>query len=150
MASTVPAAKTNLIALLQAHTWPGSTPVISWGAPTEAEDYAAGGEMIYLGDEIPTAEFATLGGERLDETYTLPVVIDVTEYGDDERATELRARALRDEVMLVLRTNPTLGGAVNRQTGFRYPRGSLPQPGQWRAQLDIEVTLVGHDFRSQL
>ncbi len=146
MASAVPAAKTTIKTLLTAHTWPVSTPDIRWGQPTEGEDWPAGGEVIYMGDTRPaTDQFVVLGANRLDEAFVIPVVADVRQYGDDEEATEKRAWVLRDEIVAVLQANPTLGGTVNRLTGFTRTPGNLPSPQQWRTQILIEPAYVAYE-----
>ena len=139
---TVYPAKVALKALLQAHTFPGTQPAIAWGSPTEAEDVTL--ESIYFGGTEITDEFRVLGAGRSDESYNLLVVIDVRQWGDDEQSTEQRAWVLHDELLTLLRANMTLGGAINRITGYRVRQGNpVPSTRQWRSQILVEVQCVG-------
>jgi hypothetical protein len=144
-ANTIYPAKAALKAALEAHTFPDTPPTITWGAPTEKEDVTY--DMIYLGpvnDQPAEDTFLVLGGVRVDETYRLTVMVDVYRYGDDEQATELRAWQLHDGVLSVLDADHTIGGTVNRITGFRVRQSNpVPQPSQWRSQILIEVAVVG-------
>lgn len=135
-------AKVNLKALLEAHTWPVSAPAIGWGSPTEEEDVTM--DSVYLGETEITDEFRILGATRTDEEYRLRIVVDVRRYGDDEQATEQRAWALHDEILTLLRANMTLGGAINRITGYSVRQvNPLPSPQQWRSLIVIEALCVG-------
>ena len=146
MATTIYPAKVAVLAMLEAHSWPVSTPHITWGAPTESEDVPRGGEMIYLREVEVTDDFVTLGASRLDESFALPVVIDVIRYGDDEQQTEARAWVLRDEIIGLLRGDPTLGGAINRISGFRVRPTNFPGPQTWRTQIVVEAACVGLEY----
>lgn len=148
MATTIYPAKVALKALLEAHTWPVGSPRIAWGQPTESEDTANTWEILYLADVEVADDFVTLGATRLDETFNLRVVIDIRRYGDDEQATEQRAWALRDEIVGLLRTDPTLGGVINRITGFRIRPVNIPGPSQWRTQIVLDAQCVGLEFFS--
>lgn len=52
------------------------------------------------------------GAGWLDETYSIEVVVSVYRGGDDARTAFERACALADQVVFVVRTDPSLGGAV--------------------------------------
>lgn len=143
--TTVYPAKAWLKAALDAHTFPDDAPKVDWGGPTENEDVDF--NMIYLGPtEVPENEYVTLGAGRTDETYRIFVFVDVYRYGDDEQATELRAWVLLNGVLTVIHADHTLGGTVNRVTGFRF-RQVNPAPDEqwphWRTQIQIEVAVVG-------
>lgn len=144
-ATTIFPAKVALKAALEAHTFPGTAPTISWGGPTEGEDVTF--DMLYLGptnDPPADEDFTTLGGGRVDESYRLSVFADVYRYGDDEQATEERAWQLHDGVLTVLCADHTIGGTVNRITGFRVRQvNPIPTPQHWRSQIQIEVAVVG-------
>lgn len=145
-ATTVYPAKVALKGLLEAHTFPDTAPTISWGQPTEPEDITY--DMIYLGPtEVPENQYVTLGGARTDETYSIHVLVDVYRYGDDEQATEARAWELLNGVISVIATEKTLGGTVNRVTGFRFRQvNPVPSAQNWRSQILIEVAVVGLVF----
>lgn len=100
-------------------------------------------DHVYQGtvtvDEIP---FPGLSA-RNDEIYTLPVVVDVREYGDDEQATEAHAWSHVNDILSLLRSNLTLSGTVNRFVGFGLEMGSLPEPDKWRTQIVVRAQVVG-------
>lgn len=141
--TTVLPAKQALDTLLKAWSWPAGAPDILWGQPTEGEDVAF--DAIYQGDpETPEDEYTTLGATRVDEVYSLIVVIDVRRYGDDERATEERAYAHLNEVMTLIDDNHTLSGTVNRIQGHSFSPVNAPAaPQTWRTQLLIRIHVVG-------
>lgn len=139
--TTVYTAKVNTKAALDAHTWPGGAPTVNWGAPTEAEDVVT--DAVYFGDTEITDEHRILGARRVDEEYRLRIVVDVRRYGDDEQTTEQRAWVLHDEILTVLNADHTLGGAINRITGYTVRQGSVPSPQEWRSQIVIDVGCVG-------
>jgi hypothetical protein len=140
--TTVHPAKVNLKALLEAWAWPDGAPSIAWGSPTENEDVTS--DALYFSDIQSDDDFRILGGDRVDESYRLPVVIDVRRYGDDEQATEKRAWDLHDQILTLLHANKTLGGAINHIRGFVVRQGNpVPSPQQWRAVIVIEVGCVG-------
>lgn len=146
-ATTVYPAKLALKAALEAHTFPADAPTISWGAPIEGEDQSY--DMIYLGPTTPPAEdaFTALGGGRVDEAYRITVFVDVYRYGDDEQTTEARAWDLHNGVLSVLSADHTIGGTVNRLTGFQVVQSNpVPTPSLWRSQIRIEVAVVGLVF----
>lgn len=141
MGTTVYPAKVNLMAALEAWTWPIGKPSLQW----EFEETGSGHdlEVIFFGEEESTGDFRVLGASRLDETYALRVVIDVSQYGDSAQATEQRVWQLHDEVLALLRSDMTIGGAINHITGFRVRRGSALGPEYRRGQIVIDVSCVG-------
>lgn len=146
--TTVYAAKAALKGLLEAHTFPDTPPTITWGGPTEAEDQTF--DMVYLGPvnrQPAEDDFRVLGGDRVDESYRISVICDVYRYGDDEQATEQRAWQLHDGVMTVLCADKTIGGTVNRITGFRVSQSNpIPSANLWRSQILIEIAVAGLVF----
>jgi hypothetical protein len=146
MACTIPAAKAALQALLIAHTWPTSAPVITWGGPTQAEDFPQGGELIYFGDTEMQDESPTLGQTRIDEEFSVRIIIDVQQWGDNEQATEQRAWDLYSEVVSVVNANRTLSGTVQRTTERTVRQTNLPTPEQWLSRIVVEQGCVGMVF----
>jgi hypothetical protein len=140
MASSVPAVKSAVIGLLSAHAWPASKPTVTWGGPTENEDFTQ--EMVYMAPAPGSDEYTVLGMGRVDEAFTLPIVVDVFQYGDDLQATETRAYQVRDEIVKIIIANPGFGLPNVRTTGFRVNPSDDPELGKWRAMLVIDVDLV--------
>jgi hypothetical protein len=124
-ATTIYPARAALDTLLRAYTWTGDTPTVAWGPPSEEEDQAF--DLVYQG--TPVIEEVAFPGLSLrsDEEYTLPIVADVREYGDDEKATEQHAWS----------------HVNNRFTGIDIEMGNVPQPSQWRTQIVVRVSVVG-------
>jgi hypothetical protein len=52
------------------------------------------------------------GAGWLEERYTVEVIVDVYRGGDDAQATYLRASTLVESAISLVRSDPTLGGAV--------------------------------------
>src|SRR4051812_36775871 len=100
MASTIPACKAAVLAILAARA--GLTGVtLSWAGPTKDEDFRE--EMIFLGASEDASDWAELGTGRRTEDYTLELTVWVEQWGDDPQAAEERAHALWDEVEDALR-----------------------------------------------
>jgi hypothetical protein len=139
---SVYAAKVNLKALLEAWPWAGTPPSIAYGGPTEQEDMTL--DAVYFGG-MPrfNTVFRLLGATRSDEEFTLPVIVDVRRYGDDEQSTEQRAIELYYEVLTLLQKNMTLNGAVNRITGYAVAPATGFAPQSWRSTVQIDVQCVG-------
>ena len=147
-ATTVYPAKVALKAALEAHTFAGGQPVISWGAPTESDDLSY--EMIYFGptnDPPADEQLNTLGAGKVDEVYTLKILAEVYQQGDDEQAVEQRAWQFHDGILTVLCADHTIDGTVNRITGFRARQvTTMAATKYWRSQILIEVAVVGLVF----
>ncbi|MET7982524.1 hypothetical protein [Streptomyces sp. NPDC005281] len=75
-------------------------------------------EIINIGDVhqqySPENTVGSGGAYWLREDYTITVTVDVYRGGDDPVGTFARARALADLVVAVVRSDPSLGGAVDR------------------------------------
>lgn len=141
MPRTVPDAKSALLALLGAVTWPAPAPEVRYGQPTEGEDAPFGGEVVFLAETRGTAEPPGLGNRR-DETYTLRFVIDVRRDGDDEQTVENRAWDLLEAAENAVWANPTIGGTVNRVQRIEASQVNVPEPQAWRTQIITDVTVV--------
>lgn len=111
MASSITAATTNLVALLEAATWPTPAPQIAFGIPNA---FTESDIVLLLDIEEPDENAAALGAQaRREETYVINVRIESFDPGAVEgRAVFLRAVAMRDVVRDVVRANSTLTGAV--------------------------------------
>ena len=135
-ASTVPAAKAALLALLAAR--PALAGVeMRWGIPARLPSNP---ERVYVGDATDLdREWAALGAQRLEESYTLQVTVETFGSGDDERATEERLWVLVNEVELAVRGDLTLTGTVR----VARPDGATPTTGPtdegWLARAVVRV-----------
>lgn len=110
-ASTVPAAKQAILDLLTAR--PNLNLVaITWGEPTEQEDKQVDELIFFLGGVGRQPDWRVLGGDYLDETYTLTLQVQNRFYGDDPAACEARTWELVDEIEQAIRADTTLGGIV--------------------------------------
>lgn len=105
-ASTIPAAKAALLALIAAR--PALAAVhCAWGIPAELPPEP---ERIYIGDAVDVVrEWAALGLQRMDEEYALQVHVETFADGNDQASTETRLWVLINEVEQAVRaTNETL------------------------------------------
>lgn len=109
-ASTVPAAKAAILALLIAR--PNlNTVAITWGGPTEQEDLQD--EMVYFDDPvIRRPNWGSLGNREIREEYVLTLRSQNRSVGDDQAGTETRAWALVFEIEQALRADLKLGSTL--------------------------------------
>lgn len=133
-------------ALLQAWPWPSGTPTFSWGPPTKTEDTnTPTGENVYLAQANLDADALTLGRSAYTETFTIRVVIDVWQDGDDEMVCEERADVLYEQVirMFAAAASPGqpgsyLNGTVNTLGPWTSNRAVAPYGSGWRCQVTVE------------
>lgn len=98
--------KDAVIALLDAATWPGSKPQISFGIPRTIEREA----IVVGGTTNSDQDWSLLGGRRRQEDYYLQLWINV-EHTTQREATE-RAVEILGVVETALRATPNLGGVL--------------------------------------
>lgn len=136
-ASTIPAAQAFLLAAIQARA--GLAGVHrAWGIPATLP---AEPERIYVGDPIEVRrEWAGLGGQRMEEFYTLQVHVETFLGGNDQQATGERFYAMVNEVEQIVRADNRLGGLVfvARPDGVGDPK-TLPFDGGWAASGTLRV-----------
>lgn len=122
MASTIPACKTAVLAILAARA-ALSDVTRSWAGPTKDEDFTD--EMIYLGASEDTSDWAELGTGRRTEEYLLDITVWVQQWGDDPQVTETRAHALWDEIEDALRDDIRAAPSTLRTAGvLQFNRAS--------------------------
>ena len=136
-ASTVPAAKQAILDLLTAI--PALNEVaVTWGEPTEDEDRIASEFVFFDGPVVRRPEWIYLGGDYLDETYTLTLRVENYVDGDDRASTEARTWALIDYIEQALRADDTLGGLLKPYRDGQALEfgeqevGSTPRGSSWR------------------
>lgn len=140
--STAPTVKQKLIDLWTAR--PGlAGVVITWAGPTEEGDLE--NEHIFFESTEQDEEFAQVGGSptKREESYTLNTVLTVYMEGDDPKATEERAWAIRAEMSAAVRGNVQLDGLIN----FKCELGSTTmttgtRDRGWAVVGEIDVDVV--------
>lgn len=141
--SGILAAKQATFALLNAWSWPGGAPTVTWGPPTKTEDTnVPTGELVYFAAaplEVP-AESLRLGRTGYNEEFDLQVVVDVWQPGDDEQACEVRADVLYEQVVAMFSEGAKthLNGTVNQLGGWTSTRAVNPYADGWRCQITVE------------
>jgi len=132
-ASTVPAAKAAILAMLRAR--PALNEVaITWGEPTEKEDIQP--EMIFFDGPVPRLpSWATLGADNpLDEEYTVTLQVRSYTPGDDPDIAEQRCWTLIDEIEQGIRADLRLGGLLRVPIVFdEQTVDAVPQSNDWAA-----------------
>jgi len=118
-ASSIPAARsylfTQLQALLTADTTDANASLLVCmdGPSTDIPE-----DVVSVGDVhqtySPESNVGSGGSHWLREDYTITVEIQVVRGTDDSTVTFARARALADLVIALVRSDPSLGGAVDR------------------------------------
>jgi hypothetical protein len=146
VASTVPAAKGALYDALTAWAWDGEQPDVLWGYPSET---GAGSVFVCLGDTTFNSPAEYLADVRRQEAYTLQVICQVVNWGDDERETEERAWQLYANVIALLadeQDNPVrLEGAISHFADRTVrQRNVVSGPDQWLSQIVIEQGVVAY------
>jgi len=131
-ASTVPAVKAKIIALLDALALADTQ--VTWAAPTEKSDYAS--QAVFFADTEQNEEWKGLGAMGREEDYNLDMVVRVYMDGDDPQAVEEAAWDLRHEVATVLRADPGLQNLLLQYIEIAATRMSVSYaiPGGWVAE----------------
>lgn len=117
----------------------------SWGGPTEGDDTTAE-EAIYLGD-VPEIDqdWMALGDSPLQrrEEYVVPIFVAVWRYGDEERAAEVRAWEIVEEVKdSLLASNDILTALTPGAMAQFRVAGNTNQPfgpQRWRTIVRCEL-----------
>ena len=117
--STVPAVLTALPRNLVEAAWPLRVPSVTVGLPRQAER-----EMVILGDVVGDQEWASIGGARRDEDYTVDLYVVVLWPGYDQLEAMTRAWDLYAVVEDVVRENPGAGGAGVMFSEVKRPSGA--------------------------
>jgi hypothetical protein len=110
-ASTVPAAKlylyTQITALIN-----DAAVLVAYDPPSTYQP----DDIVMVGavdrQVVPYQMVGSGGAGWLDETYQIEVVVSVFRGGDNARTAFERACTLADQVVYVVRSDPSLGGAV--------------------------------------
>ncbi|MEY9944889.1 hypothetical protein [Kitasatospora sp. GAS1066B] len=117
--SSIPAARTWLYAQLLATLTPDPLSTTSQllvcldePGPFQPDDIVSVGEVHQT--YSPESGVGSGGPGWLREDYQLHITVDVFRGGDDPAGVFARARLLADQVVAVVRADPSLGGAVDR------------------------------------
>jgi len=136
-ASTVPATKAAILALLRAR--PSLNLVsITWGEPTESEDLAD--ELIFFEDPVVrTPLWGPLGAPNpIDEEYILVLKVRNRLFGDEQQATEERCWALVYEIEQSLRGARPAGMLKPIDFGEQEYRTNQLSDG-WYGEIEIPL-----------
>ncbi|MEV5953730.1 hypothetical protein AB0M11_08125 [Streptomyces sp. NPDC051987] len=113
-ASSIPAARTWIFQGLQTQLAGVQNILVCLDEPGPYQP----DDIISVGDVhqqySPESVVGSGGSHWLREDYTITVTVDVYRGGDDAAAVFARARQLADLVVAVVRSDPSLGGAVDR------------------------------------
>jgi hypothetical protein len=117
-ASTAPAVRRYLFAQLTAQLTPDplsprSSLIVCYDEPgtNDPDDIVCVGKV---NRNISLGSFVGSGGAGwLDETYSVEIQVDVFRGGDDAQAAYERAALLSDQVIAIVRADPSLGNNVN-------------------------------------
>lgn len=135
--STIPAAKAQLVTTLQARAGLAGV-LVQWGMPAEVP---AERERVYVDDAVRVVrEWAVLGRYRLDEAYSLLIVVEVFQEGDAQRACEERMWEIVAEVEHAAVEDLTLAGVLKwgAKPGAMEPK-CLPAADGWLAFVTLRL-----------
>lgn len=122
MASSIPTARSNLVAALeamQATTLAGVAVIRSGSAKARSERE----QIIVLNAINIRRDPVNLGGFRFDERYEVPVRVEVLLAGSDVEAAEVRMWELVTIVEQAVMATKTLAGAVSAAVPAGIPDG---------------------------
>jgi hypothetical protein len=115
--SSIPAAMAWLLAGLQANITADPAAdglLVCLGEPGTFQPQ----DIVFIGEihqvYSPQSTVGSGGANWLREDYQVTVTVDCTRGGDDQVAVLTRARQLADLVVAVVRSDPSMGGAVDR------------------------------------
>lgn len=113
-ASSIPAARAWILAGIQAQLTDEPAVLVCLDGPNtyNPPDIVSVGEVQQT--YSPQSTVGSGGQGWLREDYTITVTVDCMRGGDDAPGVFLRARQLADLVVAVVRSDPSLGGAVER------------------------------------
>lgn len=125
-ASSIPAARNWILAGLQTQLASDTAVLVCLDTPGPYQP----DDIVSVGDVqqtySPEQTVGSGGPGWLREDYTVTVTVDVYRGGDDPASTFARARQLADLVVAVVRSDPSLGGAVQRARP-----GSVQHTSEW-------------------
>jgi hypothetical protein len=149
--SSIPAARAYLLSQIQSTLTqdsadPTAELLISLDEPGTHEP----ADIVWIGDVhqtySPHATVGSGGALWLREDYTVEITISVVRSGDDGTsalalAVFTRARALADQIVNVVRSDPSLGGVVDRaRPGSVTHQSSWTADGQGR-ETEIQIAI---------
>lgn len=119
--STIPAAKAQMLTTLSAV--PGLAAVlVARGLPV---DQPPARERVYIDNAVDIVrDWMMIGRKRLDESYTVRILVEVFLDGDDQQACEDRMWEIVALVELAIVGDITLNGVLNGNTD--RPSGVVP------------------------
>jgi hypothetical protein len=117
-----------------------------YSAPTEDSDITY--SMIWLGEEVTSDDdWSQLGAQRRRVTFRIPFTIAALHTGDDPQATDALAWSYFDELIAALRSDPTLGGAVQQFDLITSRNRVVPTgPQQWEASITGTVICTSRAY----
>lgn len=134
--STIPRAKAALLALLTARAGLAG---VSLGWDRSAELQAVT-DRIYLFDTIEHhRDWVVLGPRRIDEEYTLQVVVDTFGNGTDPTTTEERLWELVSEVEQAVITDIEIGDTVRQSKPDGVTSSLVPTDEGWIASATVRI-----------
>lgn len=134
---TIPAAKAALKVLLEARAGLAGV-TIGWD---RAAALMPGSDRVYLFDTIEhNREWVVLSPRhRIDEDYTLQIVVDTFGSGDDPTAAEARLWDLVAEVELAVVENLDLTGTVRQSKPDGTSSSLVPTDEGWIASATVRI-----------
>lgn len=125
-ASSIPAARSWILAGLQAQlaSSPKVLVCLDDPGPNQPDDIVSVGDVTQT--YSPESTVGTGGPGWLREDYTITVTVDCFRGGDVASEVFAAARTLADLVVAVVRSDPSLGGAVARARP-----GTVQHAGEW-------------------
>lgn len=122
MASSIPGARTNLVALLEALTGTGEV-LAGVSVIRSGTGKPTGREFVTIRNAVDIRRAQRLGGRQVMETYTIPVAIEIVRAGDDVEAVETRMWDLATAIEIAVGDDRGLNGTVESAVNGDIPDG---------------------------
>ncbi len=137
--STVPAAKSALLAAIQARPALAGV-LVARGLPAQLPREP---ERIYIHNARDVdREWAGLGGQLMDETYVIEIIVETFGSGDDQVATENRLWTLINEIELAVRADLTLANTIRTARPDGSTEDTGPTDEGWLARATTRIACV--------
>jgi hypothetical protein len=140
----IPAAKTALKTMLAGRPAWANVDVHD-SQPTEFEDFSRDA-FWFEPTDLSADSWAWIGGQRRRVSFQLGFTIAVIREGDDDRATEDVVWSYLDDMMVAIKANPSLSGAVQQIDDLSGQQQNEPYDRMWRALFTGQLACVSKPY----
>lgn len=104
-------------------------------------------DMFWFNEtEIPVDGWAWLGGQRRRVTFQLGFTLAVIRDDGSSRGTEDVVWSYLEALMLALKGDPTLSGAIQQVEDMSGTESTAALPSQWQARFDGRISCISKPY----